>query len=159
MGERCHFYLLKLYFYEITHVLPIAVEKDIFYLEAKCEITFFVLWAMVTRNVLGHNTLDKLLKRMLQDTAIDNTNKSNHSLCATAITRIMEKNVPSKVIMQRSGHLSKDGLVPYERTTPLQQQSSDGNLYWLYTLHIITFQYLNRFWYIFFLFLLSTVFL
>ena len=61
---------------------------------------------------------------MLQDAGIDNNNKTNHSLRATAITRMMEKNVPSKVIMQRSGHLSKDGLVPYERTTPLQQKSS-----------------------------------
>ena len=60
---------------------------------------------------------------MLQDAGIDNTNKSNHSLRATAIMRMMEKNIPSKV-MQRSRHLSKDGLVPYERTTPLQQTSS-----------------------------------
>ena len=59
---------------------------------------------------------------MLQDPGIDNTNKSNHSLQATAITKMLEKNVPSKVMMQRSGHLSKDRLVPYERTTPLQQK-------------------------------------
>ena len=41
---------------------------------------------------------------------------------------MMESNVPSKVIMERSGHLSKDGLVPYERTTAVQHQTSSRDL-------------------------------
>ena len=102
---------------------PIVVEKDIFYWKPNPKVPSLPYEPLFISNVLGHNTLDKLLKKMLQDAGIDNTNKSNHSLRATAIMRMMEKNVPSKV-MQRSRHLSKDGLVPYERTTPLQQTSS-----------------------------------
>ena len=115
MGEQCHFYILKL--------PPTAVEKDILYRKQNLKVPSSAYEPWFTRNVLGQNTLDKLLENMLQDAGIEYTNKSNHSLQATAITKMMEKNVPSRVIMQRYGHLSKDGLVPYERTTSLQQQS------------------------------------
>ena len=37
---------------------------------------------------------------------------------------MMDKQIPSKVIMEKSGHLSKDGLLPYEQTTSIQQQLS-----------------------------------
>ena len=40
----------------------------------------------------------------------------------------MESNIPSKVIMDRSGHLSKDGLVPYERTIAIQHQTTSRAL-------------------------------
>jgi len=59
---------------------------------------------------------------MFADAGINSTNKSNHSLKATAISKMMNKQIPSKVIMEMSDHLSKDGLLPYERTTPIQQQ-------------------------------------
>ena len=64
LGERCHFYLLKLY---LTKLPPIAVEKDIFHWKAKSKVPFLPYEPWFTTNVLGHNTLDKLLKKMLQD--------------------------------------------------------------------------------------------
>ena len=48
-------------------------------------------------------------------------NKNNHSLRSTAISHIHEKNVPEKLIMERSGHLSVGGLLPYERSTVAQK--------------------------------------
>ena len=78
-----------------------------------------------TANVLGHNSLDRCLKTIFVDAGI---NKSNHSLRATAISRMMDKQIPSKDIMERSGHFSKDGLLPYEQTTSIQQQLSSKAL-------------------------------
>ena len=54
---------------------------------------------------------------------MDTTKKSNHSLRATAITRMYESNVPTKLIMERSGHLPSGGLVPYERTSLAQKKA------------------------------------
>ena len=74
------------------------------------------------QNVVGHNVLDKMLVLMLSARVV------NHSLLATAISRMMESNIPSKVIKERSGHLSKDSLVPCERTTAVQHQKSSRAL-------------------------------
>ena len=51
---------------------------------------------------------------MLEAAGIENANKTNHSLRATVITRMMEKGVPAKLIMERSGHLTESGLSSYE---------------------------------------------
>ncbi len=58
---------------------------------------------------------------MLKAAGIESANKSNHSLKATAITRLMEKGTPAKLIMERSGHLTESGLSSYERSTPVQR--------------------------------------
>ena len=39
--------------------------------------------------------------------------KSNHSLRATAATKLIDAGVAEKVIMDRTGHRSLDGLKPY----------------------------------------------
>ena len=72
---------------------------------------------------LCHNILGKLLKQILNEVGVETTYKSNHSLRATAITRMYESNVPTKLIMERSGHLSSGGLVPYERTSLAQKKA------------------------------------
>jgi len=36
---------------------------------------------------------------------------------------MFQSSVAQKVVMERSGHLSKEGLVPYERTTAQQQKA------------------------------------
>ena len=63
------------------------------------------------------------MKQILNEAGVDTTKKSNHSLRATAITRMYESNVPTKLIMERSGHLSSGGLVPYERTSLAQKKA------------------------------------
>ena len=57
---------------------------------------------------------------MLEAAGIEHANKTNHSLRATAITRVMEKGVLAKLIMECSGHLTESGLSSYEQSTPLQ---------------------------------------
>ena len=53
----------------------------------------------------------------------DPDGKSNHSLRATSISRMYHAKVPEKQIMERSGHLSKEGVRSYERTSTEQIQS------------------------------------
>ena len=45
----------------------------------------------VRLNVIGHNILEKYLKQTFEAVNIDTTNKTNHSLRATAIMWMMEK--------------------------------------------------------------------
>ena len=49
--------------------------------------------------------------------------KSNHSLCATSISRLYSAGVPEKLIMERSGHLSKEGVRGYERNSEQQDKA------------------------------------
>ena len=55
-------------------------------------------------------------------------NKTNHSLRATAISRLFVNRVPEKIIMEQSGHLSKEGVRSYERTTAAQQKDVSDSL-------------------------------
>ena len=108
-----------------------AIKEDIFYWRARPSIPangepwFF-------KNAIGHNVLAQLMKGMLTSVGIDSTAKSNHSLRATAISQMFQSNVAQKVIMERSGHLTKEGLASHERTTAQQQRAvckvlSDAN--------------------------------
>ena len=117
LGERCHVYLLRLY---LSKLPESAFQRDIFYMKPRSEIPPSAADAWYTNVPLGHNSLDKFLKRIL---GIDSANKSNHSLRATAISRMYQRNVPEKLIMERSGHLSRDGVMSYERTTTAQQKA------------------------------------
>ena len=47
----------------------------------------------------------------------DPKNVSNHSLRATSISRLYRASIPENVIMERSGHLSTDGVRSYECTS------------------------------------------
>ena len=49
---------------------------------------------------LGHNTLARKLKDMFELARLCSENKSNHSLRATAISRMFVEKVPEKIIME-----------------------------------------------------------
>ena len=49
--------------------------------------------------------------------------KTNHSLRATVCSELFQAGMPEKVIQQRTGHLSLQGMHHYERTTSQQQQA------------------------------------
>jgi hypothetical protein len=72
---------------------------------------------------VGHNMLDKFLKTLLIDANVNAEKRSNHSLRATEISRMYHNNVPEKLIMERSGHLSREGVSSYEQTTQVQQKA------------------------------------
>ena len=75
------------------------------------------------KNPVGHNVLSNYMKHILAAAGIDSSTKSNHSLRTTAISRMFQLNVAGRLIMERSGHLTKDKLALYERTTAQQQKA------------------------------------
>ena len=46
---------------------------------------------------------------------------TNHSLRAYGVTKLFKENVPEKLIMDRSGHRTVDGVRQYERVSDQQQ--------------------------------------
>ncbi len=120
VGERCHVYLLQLYLSKLPEA---TFQRDVFYMKPRSRIPDSACDPWYTEIPIGHNTLNKYLKQILAEANIDTSNRSNHSLRATAISRMYQRNVPEKLIMERSGHLSREGLTPYERTTAAQQKA------------------------------------
>ena len=118
--SRCHYSLLQQYFSKLP---PEALQKDVFYckpINFKSTVPSNRPW--YTAIPIGHNTLQAKLKSLLSAAGLDTARKSNHSLRATGISRMYSSGVPEKVIMERSGHLSREGVQGYERTTIKQQQ-------------------------------------
>ena len=72
---------------------------------------------------IGMNTLNQLLPKM-SEKAFGMVKYTNHSLRATAASRLFEKNVPEKIIGERTGHRSLSGLRSYECTSTLQDQAA-----------------------------------
>ena len=120
LGPRCYVSLIKLY---LSKLPKEAFEADTFYLKPrriKGPIKEGEPW--FERTVIGHNKLSGMVKEMLRAAGVDDSNKSNHSLRATGISRMFSSGVPEKLIMERSGHISSDGVRMYERSTAKQHQ-------------------------------------
>ena len=120
LGDKCHVYLLELY---LSKLPDRAVQRDIFYMKAKNRIPDSPGDPWYMDIPMGHNTLGKFLKEILREAGINPENRSNHSLRSTAISRMYENKVPDKLIMERSGHLSVSGLLPYEHSTIAQKKA------------------------------------
>ena len=119
-GERCYVSLLQLY---ISKLPASAFESDIFYHKPRqSKRPFLDGEAWYEKMQLGHNRLSSMLKDMLVAAGVDAADKSNHSLRATGICRLFTSGVPEKLIMERSGHISTQGVRAYERTTAEQMQ-------------------------------------
>lgn len=118
LGNRCHVHLLCLY---ISKLPSAAVERDFFYCKPLQQVTNEDVWYCAVP--MGHNTLDRKLKEIFTSADLNTDCISNHSLCATLISRMYNAKVPEKLIMERSGHLSKQGVRSYERTSTEQIQS------------------------------------
>ena len=124
LGDRCLVRLLDLYISKRPKFKPDSSDSDAFYLrpmvgDYSCddsEKQWFYARA------IGDNTLKGMLKVMCKVAGISFEDKSNHSLLATSATRMMDAGLQEKVIMDRTGHHSLDGLKPYAGVTDLQQQ-------------------------------------
>ena len=121
--SRCHYSLLQQYFSKLP---PEALQKDAFYckpIKFKGAVPFSQPW--YTAVPIGHNTLQAKLKSLLSAAVLDTARKSNHSLRATGTLRMYSSGVPEKVIKERSGYLSREGVQGYERTIKQQQVVCD----------------------------------
>ena len=109
LGEHCHVHPLKLY---ISKLPEASVKKDLFYCRLLKKFSDDGPW--YCNMSLGHNTLSSTLKTMA---GLTTERKTNHSLRVTSISRMFQAKVPEKIIMERSGHLTKEGVRSYEHTT------------------------------------------
>uniref|UniRef100_A0A1X7VXN6 ZMYM2-like/QRICH1 C-terminal domain-containing protein n=1 Tax=Amphimedon queenslandica TaxID=400682 RepID=A0A1X7VXN6_AMPQE len=121
LGVRCCVLLLDLYLSKHPTFVPDCPDADAFYLrpldqlQSRDKAWFYA-------RAIGHNTLKGLLKYMCIEVVLCSNGKSNHSLKATAATRMLDAGLPEKIIMDRTGHHCLDGLKPYSRMIDRQQQ-------------------------------------
>ena len=112
-----------------------AIARDNFYVQPCMSALDDPQKLWFTSQPIGKNTLGKMVKGICSDGGI-NGQKSNHSLCATGASDLYQAGVPEKLIQERTGHLSTDGLRHYECTTVSQQWAvsriiscTDGTMY------------------------------
>ena len=77
---------------------------------------------------VGHNTLSKTVARLCTSAGISGF-KTNHSLRATAATRLFQKGVDEQLIMSVTGHKSVDGVRSYKRLSEQQLKDVSDQLH------------------------------
>ena len=82
-----------------------------FYLRPREKPSADVWYASVA---VGHNALANTVKRLCKQAGVDGY-YTNHSLRASAATRLFEAGVDEQLIMQRAGHSSTCGVRSYKR--------------------------------------------
>ena len=70
----------------------------------------------MTNQRVGINMLKNILSELSEKAGLE-THYTNHSLRATAITRMFNSGIPEKVIAENSGHRSTKALRCYEQQT------------------------------------------
>ena len=63
---------------------------------------------------VGHNVLGGVVKRLCESAGLQG-HYTNHSLRATAATRLFEAGIDEQLIMQRTGHSTTAGVRSYKR--------------------------------------------
>ena len=97
---------------------------DIFYVRPVSDAQFAVnpeKW--FTALPIGKNSLSTMLKKMCTEAGTAGR-KTNHSLRAYAATELFNAGISEKVIQERSGHRSLEGLRKYERISEQQRQEA-----------------------------------
>ena len=115
--ERCHVLLLDKYFSKLPKE---AKDKDIFYLKPKNVAPKDPISPWFTAVPIGKHTLQDMMKKMSIQADLDQS-FTNHSLRAYGVSKLFQANVPEKLIMERSGHRSIEGVRKYERTGVQQE--------------------------------------
>ena len=115
--ERCHVLLLDKY---LSKIPPEAKKKDIFYLKPKADTPLDALAPWYTNAPIGKNVLYSLMKTMADEAQLDRK-VTNHSLRAYGVTKLYKEKVPEKLIMDRSGHRTIEGVRHYARVSEEQQ--------------------------------------
>ena len=78
-----------------------------------------------TKSPIGNNTLARTLTNLFRDAGIEG-HFTNHSLRATAATRMFDAGVDEQLIMSRTGHSSTVGVRSYKRiTSSLKEKTSN----------------------------------
>ena len=113
---KCHVKILDKY---LSLIPTEEKERDAFYLTplpCKPQDPSMPWYSAVP---VGRNWLDSMLKKMCQEAGVLGK-YSNHSLRAGGATTIYQVGVLKKLIQERTGHRSIDGLRRYEQTSEAQ---------------------------------------
>ena len=120
-GDRCPVNLLDKH---ISKLPKEAKEKDLFYvrpLESIAESAdMHEIWYSAVP--IGKHTLQQKFSKMCQAAGIVG-HKTNHSLRATAALEMFSRQVPEKLIQERTGHRSLEALRMYERSNEEQHRA------------------------------------
>ncbi len=106
-GDRCHCRLLDLY---ISKLPMEATEKDLFYVRPVETVRNESTWYYSIP--IGRNKLSQMVHEICKIGNISG-HKTNHSLRATGATELYTAEVPEKIIEERTGHRSIEGLRLY----------------------------------------------
>ena len=112
--DRCFVRLFKLY----RDLCPKDRPDDAFYL---APLKKYTKSCWFSKSPVGHNTLKNFMSNMCKEADIQGF-KTNHSLRATAATRLYESGIDEQLVMERTGHRSIEGIRSYKRTSAAQQQ-------------------------------------
>ena len=113
--DRCFVALFKKY----RELCPEDPVDNGFYLQPSHSPTD-TCW--YTRQPQGKTTLNNLVPRLCKLAGIEGY-KTNHSLRATAATRLYQSGADEQQIMERTGHRSLEGVRSYKRTSEQQRQA------------------------------------
>ena len=113
---RCHVSILDKYLRLIPQE---ARVQDNFYVTPLPNKPLDPTKPWYTKTPIGRNRLNSMLKEMCLEAGISGK-YTNHSLRAYGVTSMFQAGVPEKLIQQRTGHRSLEGLRHYERTSESQ---------------------------------------
>ena len=115
--EHCMVKLLDKYFSLLSPAAPY------FYMKAKEKFPADPTVSCLINQRVGINQLKKMLPELSEKSGIG-VRYTNHSLRATAITRMFNGEIDEKIIAEASGHRSLKALRAYEHTSQLKLQNA-----------------------------------
>lgn len=119
VGERCPVFVLDKY---ISKLPVAAIEKDLFYCRPLSSVPKGESEPWYIAVPIGKNMLSNMVSDMCSEAGILGS-KTNHSLRVLGATSLFDAGVPERIIQQRTGHRSIEGLRIYERVTDEQEKA------------------------------------
>ena len=116
-SERCVIRLLDFYISKLPQHFPA------FYCRALDKPPNDTCRTWYCKSRIGINTLKNIMPKLSEEAGLD-VHYTNHSLRATAVTRMYANGVPEKIIAGKSGHRSLKALRAYEHTTYSQEKAA-----------------------------------
>ena len=113
--DRCFVRIFETY----QKLLPKNRRDDAFYFQPLKKPTADVWFSS---KPIGHNTLEQTVARLCSSAGITGF-RTNHSLRATAATRLYQAGVDEQMIMETTGHRSLEGVRSYKRTSTSQKEN------------------------------------
>ena len=113
--DRCFVRLFQLY----QQHLPADRPKHSFYFQPLKKPSGDIWFSS---KPIGHNVLNQTVARLCSEAGMGGY-RTNHSLRATAATRLYQVGVDEQLIMERTGHCSLEGVRSYKHTSESQKEA------------------------------------